>query len=201
MRSRSVGTLGSIVGLLCLALPPTAPTATSDSPVADAAQQGDMTQVRALLRQGAEVNAPQGDGMTALHWAAEENDTLLANVLLYAGADVSADTRIGHYTPLHVASQAGNYEVAEVLLSAGADPEARTTTTGCVREKTGRETGTTGDGRLRTAVMLANAAYPRYRAKRMGSAAEGDAARTASRAEGRQDRQGAHGDLRDRRAV
>ncbi|NIP82827.1 MAG: ankyrin repeat domain-containing protein, partial [Gemmatimonadetes bacterium] len=38
-------------------------------PVADAAQRGDVEEVRTLLRGGADVNAAQGDGMTALHWA------------------------------------------------------------------------------------------------------------------------------------
>ncbi|MCH7892499.1 MAG: ankyrin repeat domain-containing protein, partial [Gemmatimonadetes bacterium] len=41
------------------------------SPVADAAMRGEIETVRSLLREGADVNAAQGDGMTALHWAAE----------------------------------------------------------------------------------------------------------------------------------
>ena len=44
--------------------------APSGSPVADAAMRGDRDAVRALLKDGADVNAAQGDGMTALHWAA-----------------------------------------------------------------------------------------------------------------------------------
>ena len=96
-----------------------------DSPVADAAMQGDAATVRALLAQGADVNEAQGDGMTALHWAARNRDADLARTLLEAGADVGAGTRIGHYTPLHVASEAGSGEVVGVLLGAGADPMAR----------------------------------------------------------------------------
>src|SRR4051812_8232322 len=87
--------------------------APSNSPVADAAMRGDRQAVRALLQQGADVNAAQGDGMTALHHAAERGDAELTAMLLYAGANVSATTRIGQYTPLHVASEGGHVQVAE----------------------------------------------------------------------------------------
>ena len=93
-----------------------------NSPVADAAMRGDAAAVRALIAEGADVNAPQGDGMTALHWAARNRDAGLARDLLEAGAEVGAGTRIGHYTPLHMASDAGAGEVVEILLGAGADP-------------------------------------------------------------------------------
>lgn len=94
-----------------------------DSPVADAAMRGDAAAVRALIAEGADVNAPQGDGMTALHWAALNRDATLVHDLLEAGAKVGAGTRIGHYTALHVAAQAGAGEVVEILLGAGADAE------------------------------------------------------------------------------
>ena len=102
----------------------------ADSPVADAAQRGDLEAVRRLLREGADVNAPQGDGMTALHWAAERGDESLCEVLLYAGARVDAGTRIGHYTPLHLAARAANEAVLGRLLRAGSDPNALTTNSG-----------------------------------------------------------------------
>ncbi|MDE2981467.1 MAG: ankyrin repeat domain-containing protein [Gemmatimonadota bacterium] len=101
-----------------------------DSPVADAAQRGDLAVVRRLLRDGADVNAAQGDGMTALHWAAERGNHELAEVLLYAGARVDAGTRIGHYTPLHLAARAAHGQVVALLLDADADPDARTTNSG-----------------------------------------------------------------------
>ena len=104
--------------------------AAPDSPVADAAQRGDLAAVRRLLREGADVNAAQGDGMTALHWAAERGNGELAEVLLYAGARVDAGTRIGHYTPLHLAARAAHGQVVALLLDAGSDPEARTTNSG-----------------------------------------------------------------------
>lgn len=99
-----------------------------ESPVADAAERGDLDAVRALLRQGADVNTAQSDGMTALHWAASNNDVDVARTLLYAGATVRAKTRLGGYTPLHLASRGGHAEVVRLILEAGADPDAYTTT-------------------------------------------------------------------------
>ena len=94
-----------------------------ESPVADAAMRGDAAAVRSLIAEGEDVNAAQGDGMTALHWAARNRDGALVRTLLEAGAKVGAGTRIGHYTPLHLASEAGAGEVVEILLGAAADPE------------------------------------------------------------------------------
>jgi ankyrin repeat protein len=98
----------------------------SNAPVADAAQQGDREAVKALLKQAADVNAAQGDGMTALHWAAMKNDADLAQMLLYAGANVRAMTRIGNYTPLVIAAQNGNAAVMEPLIASGADANSKT---------------------------------------------------------------------------
>src|SRR5262245_10363900 len=49
--------------------------------VVDAAMQGNKEAVRALLKQGADVNTAQGDGMTALHWAVQKGDVDLAKTL------------------------------------------------------------------------------------------------------------------------
>src|SRR5262245_25862963 len=96
------------------------------SPVADAAQAGDKAAVRTLLKQAADVNAAQGDGMTALHWAAMKNDPELAQTLLYASANVKATTRIGGYTPLILAAQQGYAAVMEPLIRGGSDVNAKT---------------------------------------------------------------------------
>ena len=109
-----------------LSLAVAAGVAQTKSAVADAAMRGDVQVVRAVLTSGQDVNAPQGDGMTALHWAAERGHAELAALLLYAGANVEAVTRIGNYTPLHLASRAGSAAVATALLDAGADVAART---------------------------------------------------------------------------
>jgi ankyrin repeat protein len=101
-----------------------------DPPVVEAAMRGDVEAVRSLLKEGADVNSAQGDGMTALHWAAELGDAEVAEVLLYAGANVAAVTRLGDYTPLHLASEGGRTDVVRQLLDAGADPAAVTSTGG-----------------------------------------------------------------------
>ncbi|HKW01927.1 MAG TPA: ankyrin repeat domain-containing protein, partial [Vicinamibacterales bacterium] len=98
--------------------------------VADAASKGDINAVRTLLKQGADVNTSRGDGMTALHFAAERGDGALAEMLIYAGANVSAGTRIGQYTPLHLAARSGSGAVVKALLAAGADPSVRTPLSG-----------------------------------------------------------------------
>jgi uncharacterized protein len=122
--------LGSTVFLAVLFLTARDGATVSTSPVADAAMRGDRDAVRTLLRQGADVNAAQGDGMTALHHAAGRGDADMAAMLVYAGANVSSTTRIGQYTPLHVAGQGGHLQVARVLLNGGASVGARTTTSG-----------------------------------------------------------------------
>lgn len=76
------------------------------------------------------MNAPSGDGMTALHWAAHRGDAEMGATLLVAGARTSAGTRIGRYTPLHLAARAGHAEFVALLVEAGADPEVRTTNSG-----------------------------------------------------------------------
>jgi ankyrin repeat protein len=96
--------------------------------VADAAMGGDRARVKALLQQGRDVNAAQGDGMTALHWAAMKGDAELAQMLVYAGANVKASTRLGGNTPLVIAARNGHAGVVDVLLKAGADAKSGTAT-------------------------------------------------------------------------
>jgi uncharacterized protein len=91
--------------------------------VADAAEQRDKPRVRTLLATGADVNAAQIDGTTALHWAAYQDDAETAELLVRAGANVNAVNRYG-LPPLSVACTNGSGSVVKVLLAAGADANA-----------------------------------------------------------------------------
>jgi ankyrin repeat protein len=114
-----------MAGLLAMAIPL---QASSGSDVADAARARDAAAVKALLQQGADVNAAQGDGMTALHWAAANGDEALTQMLLSAGANIRATTRLGGITALLMASQAGHARVVSALVAAGADANSMTAT-------------------------------------------------------------------------
>jgi ankyrin repeat protein len=92
----------------------------------DAAMNGNRDTVRALLKDGADVNTTQADGMTALHWAAQKGDVELAKILVYASANLKATTRIGGYTPLLIASKNGDAPMIETLTQAGADANVTT---------------------------------------------------------------------------
>src|SRR5262249_10580966 len=97
---------------------------TPDTRIADAAMSGDKAAVRTLIQQTADVNAAQGDGATALHWAASNEDLETAKALIAAGANVNAVTREGAITPLFMACTNGNAAMIEALLAAGANVNA-----------------------------------------------------------------------------
>jgi len=90
------------------------------SDVADAVQRGDRAAVQKLILQKVDVNAPQVDGATALHWAVYRLDSELADMLIRAGANVRSANRAG-MTPLAMASLYGNAALIDRLIKAGAD--------------------------------------------------------------------------------
>jgi ankyrin repeat protein len=79
--------------------------------------------IQSLLASHANVNTPQPDGTTALHWAARWDDLETADLLLHAGADPKAANRDGA-TPMFLAAQNGNAAMVEKLLKAGVDANA-----------------------------------------------------------------------------
>ena len=120
-------TLISASAIGALALTAMMQAAVPSTSVVDAAMQGNKDAVRTLLKDGADVNTATGDGMTALHYAAIKHDVELAKMLLYAGANVKATSRIGGYTPLLIASRDGDAPMIDALVAAGADPNNTTT--------------------------------------------------------------------------
>src|SRR3954471_1163873 len=103
---------------LCVALACGSIASAATSPLADAAMRGDNDAVKALLKQKADVHAAQGDGSTALHWAAHRDDVELANLLIAAGANLKAKTRLGDITPLQLAAKNGNVALIQAMLDA-----------------------------------------------------------------------------------
>jgi uncharacterized protein len=103
--------LGLMAGLL----------AAADTRLADAVQRGDSETVRLLIRQKVDVNAAQGDGMTALHWAAFRDDLDMARMLIAGGANARAETRLAAVTPLFMAAKNGSASMIEALIQAGAE--------------------------------------------------------------------------------
>jgi ankyrin repeat protein len=96
------------------------PAFAAGSDVADAVMRGRKDVLRTLLQQKADVNIPQIDGTTALHWAVRADDLETADLLLRAGARVSTSNRDGA-TPLQLAALNGSGVMIEKLLKAGAD--------------------------------------------------------------------------------
>jgi uncharacterized protein len=118
----ALGALSAFAAASALASAPAEGTAdrSADRRVVEAVKSGDHALVASLVRQRVNVNTPEPDGTTALHWAVREDDLALADVLIRAGADVRAANRYG-VTAIYLAAVNGNPVVIERLLTAGAD--------------------------------------------------------------------------------
>lgn len=119
-KSTNLFRFSSFVAFVLLAVFVVSPRAAGKSDVADAAMRGDVAAVRALIAQKADVNAPQNDGATAMHWAAFNGNRDLAVLLLRAGANPKAANREG-VTPLWLASVNGDETMVRALIEGGAD--------------------------------------------------------------------------------
>jgi ankyrin repeat protein len=109
---------------MCLVVAFTVTLAGADEPqLIETVKSGNVDAVRALLKERVDVNARQGDGATALHWAVHRNDGSVVDLLLRAGAtpDLADDTGA---TPLYLACVNRSGPMVERLLQARANPNA-----------------------------------------------------------------------------
>jgi ankyrin repeat protein len=93
------------------------------SSLVDAVKSGDRTSALALLQQKVNVNTPEPDGTTALHWAVQRDDFDLADRLIKAGANVNTKNDYGS-SPMSEAALNGNVAMLDRLLKAGTDVES-----------------------------------------------------------------------------
>ena len=91
--------------------------------LANAVEKQDKDAIHRLLAHQVDVDAPQADGMTALHWAVYLDDLETTEAIVKAGAKVDCANRYG-VTPLSVACTNGNSKIVERLLACGANPNA-----------------------------------------------------------------------------
>jgi len=113
---------GTLLGAFVVILSISAGIGAAGSDVANAIERGDVAAARALVQKGADVNAPQSDGATALHWAVYRDSVEAVDMLMRAGAK-SAANREG-MTPLAMAALYGDPQIVDRLLKGGADAKA-----------------------------------------------------------------------------
>ena len=101
--------------------------AAGDQPLVQAAKRNDVAAVRALLKQRANANATEGDGATALHWAAYHGNVEMLSVLIGGGAKADAANGLA-ITPLAIAADNAHAPIVERLLELGANPNAASET-------------------------------------------------------------------------
>ena len=90
----------------------------------EAADEGNITEIKRQLDFGKDVNSKNQFGATPLHFAAKQGHKNLATILITEGADTNAEA-YDKSTPLHSAVISGYKEVAEQLIANGADVNAK----------------------------------------------------------------------------
>ena len=176
--------------------------AARDVPLVEAAREADTGALRVLLEQeSSDVNAPEVDGTTALHWAVHRDNLEAVDLLIRAGADVNAANRYG-VRPLSLASLNGNAAVVERLLQAGADPK-----TTLLRGETALMMAARAGTADAVRILLAYGANPNAREDYRGqtalmyAAAENNVAAIRALAEGGADVHARSGDANSARAT
>ncbi len=91
-----------------------------DDAIHKAAYHGEIQKVRDLLQKGANPDARDSFGGTALHAAMFQKNVEIVKVLLDHGCDINAQGTGNGYTPLHDAVWADNGEAVNLLLDKGA---------------------------------------------------------------------------------
>ena len=121
-RPAAARAFGSVVALVVF-VSMASPAVAQDQRLVEAVERQDRDAVRTLVAESFDVNAPQSDGATPLHWAAHWNDLDTATLLILAGANVNAVNELG-VTPLSLAALNASAAMADALLCDGADPNA-----------------------------------------------------------------------------
>jgi ankyrin repeat protein len=110
---------GSILLNICATAHGTLP-----EPLYDAAERGDLSEVKRLVAEGIDANVRGTIGCTALLHAASKGHTSVAEFLIRKGADVNAKNELG-LTALHYGADGGHDALVEMLIRMGADIDAR----------------------------------------------------------------------------
>jgi ankyrin repeat protein len=129
-------------------------SATAAPLLLDALKAGDLATFQKVLQEGADPNAAETDGTTALHWAVQMDRLDMVRALIAAGAGVNVKNRYGA-PPLMLAATNGNAPITDALLKAGADALATVPETGTILMAAAR----TGNPDVVTA-LLAKGADP-----------------------------------------
>lgn len=97
----------------------------SDFDIVKAVQYGAIARVRQLVDEGCDVNLPDTETVTLLHWAAINNRTEIVKYLLEKNAKADAIGGDLNATPLHWATRQGHLASVVLLMNAGADPQIK----------------------------------------------------------------------------
>ena len=126
MKSKNFFALLTLSALLTLCLTAAAGAAMSDEDFTVLCYQGSAEKVQAALLKGANPNAKNNGGKTALMMAAAFNkNPEVLSLLLKAGADVNAKAENGGTALMWASAHNNNPDAVSVLLKAGADVNAK----------------------------------------------------------------------------